>query len=117
MGKDQYVVKHGDQWAVKGAGNVKITKIFNTQKEAMEYAKTITENQKSSMTVQSKTGKFRAKEASSSKKADDKKKAAAQKEAKAAAKAAPKASEASKTTAKKAEPPKTAKAPAKTAKK
>lgn len=84
MGKDQFVVKHGDQWAVKGAGNTKITKLFNTQKEAMEYAKTITENQKSSMTVQSKAGKFRAKEASSSKKAEDKKKAADAKAAKAA---------------------------------
>ena len=35
MGKNQFVVKHGSQWAVKGANNTKATKITDTQKEAI----------------------------------------------------------------------------------
>ena len=33
--KNQWVIKYGDIWAVKGEGNTKITKITKTQKEAI----------------------------------------------------------------------------------
>ena len=35
MGKNQFVVKHGDKWAVVGANNERATRITDTQKEAI----------------------------------------------------------------------------------
>jgi len=34
--KNQWVIKYDDNWAVKGEGNTKVTKITKTQKEAIE---------------------------------------------------------------------------------
>ncbi len=41
MGKNQFVVKHGTDWAVRGAGNVKATRIVSTQREAIGIARQI----------------------------------------------------------------------------
>ncbi len=41
MGKNQHVTPKGSHWQVKGAGNSKATKVFNTQKEAITFAKQI----------------------------------------------------------------------------
>ncbi|STX93936.1 DUF2188 domain-containing protein [Legionella londiniensis] len=38
-GKNQYVVKHSNGWAVKGEGNSKATKVTKTQAEAIKIAK------------------------------------------------------------------------------
>ena len=38
MGKDQWVSPRGDKWAVHGAGNERDTKLFDTQKQAQDYA-------------------------------------------------------------------------------
>ncbi len=46
-GKNQYVVPHGKEWAVKGAGNEKATAIFPTQAEAIERAEEIAKTQHS----------------------------------------------------------------------
>ena len=35
MGKNQHVVPHNDNWAVKGAGNSKATSVHSTQREAI----------------------------------------------------------------------------------
>ena len=59
MGKNQYVVKHGNDWAVKGAGNSKATRVVSTQKEAISIARGIAQNQHSEMRVQNSEGKFR----------------------------------------------------------
>lgn len=59
MKKDQFVVRHGDDWAVKGAGNSRATKVVSTQKEAMKIARDIARNQNSEMRVQNRNGKFR----------------------------------------------------------
>ena len=59
MGKNQYVVRHGDKWAVVGDNNSRPTRITDTQKEAMGIARTIATNQKSEMRVQDSTGKWR----------------------------------------------------------
>lgn len=45
MGKDQFVVKHGDKWAVVGANNKQVTRITDTQKEAINIARNIAINQ------------------------------------------------------------------------
>jgi len=59
MGKDQFVVKHGDGWAVKGANNGRATKVTSTQGEAIRIARDIARNQHSEMRVQGNDGKFR----------------------------------------------------------
>jgi hypothetical protein len=37
--KNQHVVPHGKNWAVKGAGNTKATSIHKTQKSAIDAVK------------------------------------------------------------------------------
>lgn len=59
-GKNQHVVKHPDGWAVKGAGNLKATKVTRTQQEAIDVAEQIAKNQQSDTKVHSREGKIRA---------------------------------------------------------
>jgi len=51
MGKNQWVVKKDEKWAVKGEGNKKVTKVTDTQKEAIKFAKEIAKNQGSELIV------------------------------------------------------------------
>ncbi|MGE4215243.1 MAG: DUF2188 domain-containing protein [Anaerotignaceae bacterium] len=62
MGKNQWVSPREDGWAVHGEGNTKDTKLFQTQKEATEYAKEIAKNQESEVIIQRKDGKIRSKD-------------------------------------------------------
>ncbi len=62
MGKNQHVVKNGNKWSVKGAGNEKATKNFETQKEAIEFAREIAINQKSEVVIHGRDGKIRDKD-------------------------------------------------------
>jgi len=62
MGKNQHVVKNGKEWAVRGAGNQKITKTVKTQKQAIEIAKEIAKNQKSEVVIHGRNGKIRDKD-------------------------------------------------------
>jgi len=57
--KNQHVVPHGNNWAVKGAGNQKATSVHATQSEAIREAKEIAQNQKSEMLVHGKNGQIR----------------------------------------------------------
>lgn len=41
MGRNQHVVPHDNLWAVKGAGTVKATRVFNTQHDAINAARKI----------------------------------------------------------------------------
>jgi hypothetical protein len=61
MGKNQWVTTRGDKWAVKGEGNSKATSLHNTQKEAIEAAKSIAINQKSELIIQNKQSQIREK--------------------------------------------------------
>ncbi|WP_446678081.1 DUF2188 domain-containing protein [Stutzerimonas nitrititolerans] len=56
--KNQHVVPHDDKWAVRGAGNSKVTKQFDTQREAIEHARGIATNQQSEVLVHNKQVKF-----------------------------------------------------------
>ena len=58
-GKNQHVVPKGDDWAVRGAGNEKVTKIVSTQKEAIKIARDIAINQGSEMFIHGKNGQIR----------------------------------------------------------
>lgn len=62
MGKNQHVVPKDGGWAVKGEGNSKSTKDFNTQKEAIDYAREIAKNQKSEVVIHRKNGQIRDKD-------------------------------------------------------
>lgn len=58
-GKNQHVVPHNGEWAIKGAGNVKATKVVETQKEAIKIAREISINQESELFVHGKNGQIR----------------------------------------------------------
>ncbi|MCQ6960401.1 DUF2188 domain-containing protein [Mucilaginibacter aquariorum] len=58
-GKNQHVVTHDGSWAVRGAGNSKVTKIVDTQQEAIQIAKQIAQNQESEMLIHGKNGQIR----------------------------------------------------------
>lgn len=60
MGKNQHVTPHpGGGYQVKGAGNSRATKIFDTQREAILFAKTIAQNQKSELFIHNRRGQIR----------------------------------------------------------
>lgn len=62
MGKNQWVSPRDDKWAVRGEGNTKDTKLFDTQKEAWNYAIGIAKNQQSEVIVQGTDGKIKSKD-------------------------------------------------------
>ncbi|TPR54080.1 DUF2188 domain-containing protein [Metamycoplasma neophronis] len=51
------VVNHEDGWAVKNPKGKKALRVFKTQKEAVEYARSLKDT--TAVNVQSKTGAFR----------------------------------------------------------
>lgn len=62
MGKNQHVVPHNEKWGVRGAGNEKVTKIADTQKQAIEIAIEIAKNQKSEVVIHRPNGQIRDKD-------------------------------------------------------
>lgn len=58
-GKNQHVVTHDGSWAVRGEGNNKVTKIVDTQREAIQIAKQIAQNQESEMLIHGRNGQIR----------------------------------------------------------
>lgn len=62
MGKNQHVTPHKNVgWQVKGAGNLKATKITKTQAQAISIAKDIAKNKKSELLIHNKSGRIRQK--------------------------------------------------------
>lgn len=62
MEKNQHITPKDGKWQVIGAGNSKATKIFNTQKEAIDYGKNIAINQQSELVIHNKQGRIRDKD-------------------------------------------------------
>lgn len=62
MPKNQHVVPHGDQWAVRGEGNGKVTKIVSTQGEGITVATEIAKNQRSEVVIHRPNGQIRDKD-------------------------------------------------------
>lgn len=58
-GKNQHVVPHGDNWAVKGAGNSKATSVHPTQADAIQRAREIARNQESELLIHGSDGRIR----------------------------------------------------------
>ena len=59
MGKNQHVVPHKDGWAIRGAGNSRVSSTHSTQKEAIEAARQTAQNQRSEMLVHGRNGQIR----------------------------------------------------------
>lgn len=57
--KNQHVVPHGNEWAIRGAGNSKYTLIVDTQLEAIEIARGIAQNQNSELFIHNRQGQIR----------------------------------------------------------
>lgn len=62
MGKNQHVVPHNDKWAVRGAGNERVTKVTNTQAEAIKVAREVAINQRSEVVIHRPNGQIRDKD-------------------------------------------------------
>ena len=62
MGKTQWVSPRGDKWAVRGQGNSRDTKLFDTQGQAADYARIIATNQQSERIIQRPDGRIRSKD-------------------------------------------------------
>jgi hypothetical protein len=60
LGKNQHVVPHNGKWAVRGAGNEKVTRVVNTQAEAIKIAQGIAKNQQSDTKIHGRDGQIRA---------------------------------------------------------
>ena len=56
---NQHVVPHPEGWAIKGEGNERYTAIFNYQDDAIERAKDIAQNYRSSVIIHRKDGTIR----------------------------------------------------------
>ena len=57
--KHQHVVPHEDGWAVRGEGNERVTAVYKYQDDAIDRARDIAINYKSSVIVHRKDGTIR----------------------------------------------------------
>jgi hypothetical protein len=58
-GKNQYVVRRGDGWGLRGEGNSRLTEAFDTQREAIARGREIARNQGSELRIQGRDARFR----------------------------------------------------------
>ncbi|NOW94759.1 DUF2188 domain-containing protein [Mucilaginibacter sp. SG564] len=59
MARNQHVVPHNGSWAVRGAGNDRVTRIAETQSQAIEIAREIARNQGSELFIHRPNGQIR----------------------------------------------------------
>ncbi|MFT8323487.1 MAG: DUF2188 domain-containing protein [Bacillus sp. (in: firmicutes)] len=60
MDKNQHVTPHSKGgFQVKGAGNTRATKVFNTQREAISFGRDVAKNQQSELFIHNKKGQIR----------------------------------------------------------
>lgn len=57
--KNQHIVPHGDGWAVRGAGNSRVTSVHSTQAEAYDAGRRIAINQEAELLVHGRNGQIR----------------------------------------------------------
>lgn len=62
MGKNQHVVKRGDDWIVKGESNSRATSVHDTQAQAIGAARPIAVNQGSELVIHRPNGQIRDKD-------------------------------------------------------
>jgi hypothetical protein len=59
MGKNQWVVRHGDGWAQRGEGNLRVTRTFGTQQQAIDAARDTARRENSELLIQGEDGQIR----------------------------------------------------------
>jgi uncharacterized protein YdaT len=59
MGKNQHVVPHDGDWAIRGEGNERVTSVHDTQREAIDAAREIARNQQSELLIHGRDGLIR----------------------------------------------------------
>lgn len=59
MRKNQWVVPHGDGWAQRGEGNSRVTRTFDTQREAVDAARDTARRERSELFIQGENGRIR----------------------------------------------------------
>ncbi len=59
MGKNQHVVPHNGDWAVRGKGNRRVTRITETQRGAIKIAREIARNQEAELLIHRPNGRIR----------------------------------------------------------
>jgi uncharacterized protein YdaT len=59
MPKNQHVVPHGQDWAVKGEGNKRATSVHTTQAAAIKAATEIAKNERSEVLIHNQQGQIR----------------------------------------------------------
>lgn len=59
VGKNQHVVPHDGDWAIRGEGNERLTGIFPTQGDAVERGREIAIQQNSELIVLGRDGQIR----------------------------------------------------------
>jgi len=57
--RNQHVVPHQGQWAVRGAGTGRATAVHDTQSAAIDQARTIVRNQGSELLIHGANGRIR----------------------------------------------------------
>lgn len=62
MGKNQHVVRRGDDWAVRGERNTRDTSRHETQREAIDAARVIAQKQRSEVVIHRPDGRIRDKD-------------------------------------------------------
>ena len=62
MGKNQHVVTHNGEWAVRGEGNERVTSTHRTQQEAIDAGRAIARNQESELVIHRPNGQIRDKD-------------------------------------------------------
>lgn len=60
MAKNQYVVRNGNGWGVRGEGNSRLTARYTTQAAAIQHGRELARNQGGELRIQGTDGKFRA---------------------------------------------------------
>jgi hypothetical protein len=59
MGKNQWVVRHGDGWAQRGEGNDRVTRTFERQQDAIGAARETARRERSELIIQGEDGQIR----------------------------------------------------------
>lgn len=59
MGKNQWVVRHGDGWAQRGEGNERVTRTFDRQQDAIDAATETARREHSELFIQNEGGQIR----------------------------------------------------------
>ena len=59
MAKNQHVVPVGNKWGVRGEGNSKLTRVSDTQREAINAGREIAINQGSELFIHGGNGRIR----------------------------------------------------------